>query len=69
MVHCICPMRIFSPTETDSSERRVAIVPASVMKLTTLGAQVAVEAKKLWERAFAWRRDFKVGRCASAAAG
>ena len=44
MVHCICPMRIFSPTETDSSERRVAIVPASVTKLTALGAQVAVEA-------------------------
>ncbi len=37
-------MRIFSPTETDSSERRVAIVPASVTKLTALGAQVAVEA-------------------------
>ena len=44
MVHCICLMRIFSPTETDSSERRVAIVPASVMKLTALGAQVTVEA-------------------------
>jgi NAD(P) transhydrogenase subunit alpha len=37
-------MRIFSPTETESSERRVAIVPASVTKLTALGAQVAVEA-------------------------
>ena len=44
MVHCIRPMRIFSPTETYSSERRVAIVPASVTKLTALGAQVAVEA-------------------------
>jgi NAD(P) transhydrogenase subunit alpha len=44
MVHCIGSMRIFSPTETDSSERRVAIVPASVTKLTALGAQVAVEA-------------------------
>ena len=37
-------MRIFSPTETDPSERRVALVPASVTKLTALGAQVAVEA-------------------------
>ena len=37
-------MRIFSPTETDPSERRVAIIPASVTKLTALGAQVAVEA-------------------------
>ena len=37
-------MRIFSPTETESSERRVAIVPASVTKLTALGAQVSVEA-------------------------
>ena len=44
MVHCISPMRIFSPTETDPSERRVALVPASVTKLTALGAQVAVEA-------------------------
>ncbi len=44
MVHFISPMRIFSPTETDSSERRVAIVPASVVKLAALGAQVAVEA-------------------------
>ena len=44
MVHCISPMRIFSPTETDPSERRVAIIPASVTKLTALGAQVAVEA-------------------------
>ena len=44
MVHCICPMRIFSPTETEPSERRVALVPASVTKLTALGAQVAVEA-------------------------
>ena len=44
MVHCIPPMRIFSPTETDSSERRVALVPASVTKLTALGAQVTVEA-------------------------
>lgn len=44
MVHCISLMRIFSPTETDSSERRVALVPASVTKLTALGAQVAVEA-------------------------
>ena len=37
-------MRIFSPTETESFERRVAVVPASVTKLTALGAQVAVEA-------------------------
>ena len=44
MVHCTRPMRIFSPTETDSSERRVALVPASVTKLIALGAQVAVEA-------------------------
>jgi len=44
MVHCICPMRIFSPTEIDSSERRVAIVPASVTKFAALGAQVTVEA-------------------------
>ena len=44
MVHCISPMRIFSPTETDSAERRVAIVPASVTKLAALGAQVTVEA-------------------------
>ena len=44
MVHCICLMRIFSPTETDSLERRVALVPASVTKLTALGAQVEVEA-------------------------
>ncbi len=43
MVHSIALMRIFSPTETDSSERRVALVPASVTKLTALGAQVAVE--------------------------
>ncbi len=43
MVHCIALMRIFSPIETDSSERRVALVPASVTKLTALGAQVAVE--------------------------
>lgn len=37
-------MRIFVPTETDSSERRVPIVPASVTKLAALGAQVEVEA-------------------------
>ncbi|MEO8791563.1 MAG: Re/Si-specific NAD(P)(+) transhydrogenase subunit alpha [Chthoniobacteraceae bacterium] len=36
-------MRIFVPTETDPSERRVAIVPASVTKLAALGAQVEVE--------------------------
>jgi len=44
MVHCTCPMRIFAPTETDPSERRVAIVPASVTKLAALGAKVAVDA-------------------------
>ncbi|MEQ1850743.1 MAG: NAD(P) transhydrogenase subunit alpha [Chthoniobacteraceae bacterium] len=37
-------MRIFVPTETDSSERRVPLVPASVTKLAALGAQVEVEA-------------------------
>jgi NAD(P) transhydrogenase subunit alpha len=37
-------MRIFVPTETDSSERRVAIVPATVPKLAALGAHVEVEA-------------------------
>ena len=44
MVHCTCPMRIFAPTETDPSERRVPLVPASVTKLAALGAQVEVEA-------------------------
>ena len=37
-------MRIFAPTETDPSERRVPLVPASVTKLAALGAQVEVEA-------------------------
>ena len=44
MVHCTCPMRIFAPTETGPSERRVPLVPASVTKLAALGAQVEVEA-------------------------
>ena len=44
MVHCTCPMRIFAPTETDPSERRVPLVPASVTKLAALGAQVEAEA-------------------------
>jgi len=37
-------MRIFVPTETNPSERRVPIVPASVAKLAALGADVEVEA-------------------------
>ena len=37
-------MRIFVPTETEPSERRVALVPASVAKLVKLGAVVEVEA-------------------------
>jgi NAD(P) transhydrogenase subunit alpha len=37
-------MRIFAPSETESSERRVGLVPASVTKLTALGAQVTVQA-------------------------
>ncbi len=37
-------MRIFVPTETDPSERRVAIVPVTVPKLVALGAQVEIEA-------------------------
>ena len=37
-------MRIFAPTETDPSERRVPLIPASVTKLAALGAQVEVEA-------------------------
>ena len=45
MMHCIRPMRIFAPTETNPSERRVPIVPASVTKLAALGAQVEVEAE------------------------
>ena len=43
MVHCTRQMRIFAPTETNPSERRVPLVPASVTKLTALGAQVVVE--------------------------
>ena len=38
-------MRIFVPTESDPSERRVPLVPASAAKLVKLGAQVAVEAR------------------------
>ena len=37
-------MRIFAPKETEPSERRAAIVPATVAKLVKLGAQVDVEA-------------------------
>jgi NAD(P) transhydrogenase subunit alpha len=37
-------MRILIPSETDSSERRVPIVPAGVAKLAALGAQVEIEA-------------------------
>ena len=37
-------MRLFFPSETDPSERRVAIMPASVAKLVKLGAVVEVEA-------------------------
>jgi NAD(P) transhydrogenase subunit alpha len=37
-------MRIFIPTETDFAERRVPFVPASVMKLVAIGAQVEIEA-------------------------
>ena len=36
-------MQIFVPAESDSTERRVAPVPATVAKLVKLGAQVAVE--------------------------
>jgi NAD(P) transhydrogenase subunit alpha len=36
-------MRIFVPIETDSPERRVPIVPASVSKLAALGAEIEVE--------------------------
>jgi H+-translocating NAD(P) transhydrogenase subunit alpha len=45
MVHCFAPMRIFAPSETESSERRAGLVPASVTKLTALGAQVTVQAE------------------------
>jgi NAD(P) transhydrogenase subunit alpha len=44
MVHWIRPMRIFAPSETDSSERRVPLVPASVVKLAALGVQIETEA-------------------------
>ena len=44
MVHCIALMRIFAPSETESSERRVGLVPASVSKLAALGARVTVQA-------------------------
>ena len=37
-------MRIFSSSETDSTERRVPLVPASVTKLAALGAQIEIEA-------------------------
>ena len=37
-------MRIFVPTETDPSERRVPVVPSTAGKLVRLGAQVEVEA-------------------------
>lgn len=36
-------MRLFVPKELDSSERRVAIVPATVGRLVKLGAEVEVE--------------------------
>ncbi len=37
-------MRIFAPSETDSTERRVPLVPASVTKLAALGAEIEVKA-------------------------
>ena len=37
-------MRIFAPKEQDPSERRVAVVPATVARLVKLGAEVEVEA-------------------------
>jgi NAD(P) transhydrogenase subunit alpha len=36
--------RIFVPAESDAEERRVAVVPATVAKLSKLGAQVEIEA-------------------------
>lgn len=36
-------MRIFVPTELDQSERRVAVVPATVARLVKLGAEVETE--------------------------
>ncbi|MDD5262264.1 MAG: Re/Si-specific NAD(P)(+) transhydrogenase subunit alpha [Methylacidiphilales bacterium] len=36
-------MQVFVPKETDSKERRIPVVPATVSKLTALGAQVQVE--------------------------
>lgn len=36
-------MRLFVPKELDSSERRVAVVPATVARLVKLGAEVEVE--------------------------
>lgn len=37
-------MRIFVPTELDQTERRVAVVPATVSRLVKLGAEVETEA-------------------------
>lgn len=39
----VWPMTIFVPQEHDPDERRVAIVPATVAKLTKLGAMVHIE--------------------------
>ena len=36
-------MRIFVPTELDQTERRVAVVPATVARLVKLGAEVEIE--------------------------
>jgi len=36
--------RIFVPAETSAEERRIAVVPATVAKLSKLGAQVEIEA-------------------------
>ncbi len=44
MVHCTHAMRIFAPTETETTEHRVPLVPASVVKLIALGASVGVQA-------------------------
>jgi NAD(P) transhydrogenase subunit alpha len=51
-LHRVRPVRVGVPTETAEGERRVALVPESVPKLTALGLEVAVERGAGHEAAF-----------------
>ncbi len=43
MLYCAAHMELFVPKETNPAERRIALVPAVVRKLSNIGARIVVE--------------------------